>query len=88
MFFKSSTKAGAQSLSNMDINLMIPSVINHSHSHKIGSLVLFDGIQETLEVPIGKDLFSSVPSVAIRISFWDVVSTVAIMDIGGVIAQI
>ena len=77
-------------MANMGINQVIPSVINHSHSHshKIENSILFDGIPETLEVPIGKDLFSSVPSVGIRISFWDIVSTVAIMDIGGVIAQI
>ncbi len=71
---------------NMGINLVIPSVINHSHSHKIENSVLFDGIPETLEVLIGKDLFSSVPSVGIRISFWDVVSTVKIEDIGGSIS--
>ncbi len=53
----------------MGINLVIPSVIIHGHSHKIGKTVLFDRIPETLEVPIGEDLFSSVPSVAIRISF-------------------
>ncbi len=75
-------------MANMGINLVIPSVINHSHSYKIGNSVLFVGIPETLEVLIGKNLFSSVPSVGIRISFWDVASTVAIMDIGGVIAQI
>ncbi len=75
-------------MENMGINLVIPSVMNHRHSHKIGNSVLFDGIPETLEVPISKDLFSSVPSVAIRISFWEVVGTVAMMDIDGVIAQI
>ncbi len=88
MLFKSSTKAGAQNVPNMGINLVIPSVINHSHSHKIENSVLFYGISETLEVPIGEDLFSSVPSVDIRISFWDVVGTVAVTDISGVIAQI
>ncbi len=75
-------------MANMCINLVIPSVINDSHSHNIGNSALFDRIPETLEVPIGKDLFSSVPSVAIRISFWDVVGTLTMMDIGGVIAQI
>ncbi len=72
----------------MGINLVIPSVINHSHSHKIKNSVLFDGIPESLKVLIGKDLFSSVPSMGTGISFWDVLSTVSIMDISGVIAQI
>ena len=67
---------------------MIQGVLNHSHRDRTGNSVLVDRILETLEVSIDRDLSSNVPSVGIRISFFDVVSTVTIMDISRVIDQI
>ena len=87
LLLKSSTKAGAHNVVSMDINLMIPSAMNHSHSHKIGNLVLFDTILETWEVRIGEDLFTIGPTVGIKISFQDTGSSVERKDIGRVIDQ-
>ncbi len=72
----------------MGANRMITGAVNHSHSHKTGNSVLFDGILETLEGLINKDLNTNVPNVGIKITFLDAVISMARKYIGGVISQI
>ncbi len=87
LLFKASTKAGAQNVANMGINLVIPSAMHHSHIYKTKNSGLFKEILDTSKFLIGKYLSTNVPNVGIMISFLGVISTVAIMDIVGVIAQ-
>ncbi len=88
MHTKSSTKADAQNVANMDINLEIPGAVYHSHSHNTGNPVLFNRILKTSEILIDKDLNTNVSSAAIRINFLAVVGSVTRKKIGGVILQI
>ena len=54
LHIKSSLKVDAQSLMNVGINQVIQCVLNHSHRDRTGNTVIFEEIQETLDVLIGK----------------------------------
>ncbi len=53
LHIKISTEVGTQNLVNMIINQVTKGVLGHNHKDRTENTVIFAGILETLEVPIG-----------------------------------